>query len=91
MSEEFEIKSFEDLLNVFENTGDFGKYYLGDYSNLQIAQYLRKMRQENKQLTSILTELEKCLTKIAKNGADIEKLTCSNILVYLKELKEKYK
>lgn len=50
MSEEFEIENFEDLMNVFENTGDFGKYYLGDYSNIQIANYLRKMQQENKQL-----------------------------------------
>ena len=39
----------------------------------------------------IITELEEYLTKIVKNGANIEKLTCSNILVYLKELKEKYK
>ena len=50
MNEEFEIKNFEDLIDVFENTGDFGKYYLGDYSNVQIANYLRKMQQENKQL-----------------------------------------
>lgn len=49
------------------------------------------LNEENKQLKSILTELEEFLTKITKNGADIEKLTCSNILVYLKELKEKYK
>ena len=40
---------------------------------------------------SILTELEEYLVKITKNGANIEKITCSNILVYLKELKEKYK
>ena len=53
MSEEFEIENFEDLMNVFENTGDFGEYYLGDYSNIQIANYLRKMQQENKQLKEL--------------------------------------
>lgn len=50
---EFEIKNFEDLIDVFENTGDFGEYYLGDYSNIQIANYLRKMYQENKQLKNL--------------------------------------
>lgn len=59
MSEEFEIDNFEDLMNVFENTGDFGKYYLGDYSNIQIANYLRKMQQENKQLKEDIKELFK--------------------------------
>lgn len=45
----------------------------------------------NNVFENILTELEEYLIKITKNGANIEKLTCSNILVYLKELKEKYK
>lgn len=49
------------------------------------------LNEENEQLKSILTELEEYLGKITKNGASIEKITCSNILVYLKELKEKYK
>ena len=52
-SEEFEIESFEDLIDVFENTGDSGKYYLGDYSNIQIANYIRKMQQENQQLKNL--------------------------------------
>ena len=57
MSEEFEIESFEDLIDVFENTGDFGEYYLGNYSNIQIANYLRKMQQENKQLKELNKQL----------------------------------
>jgi hypothetical protein len=56
-----------------------------------LVEQLKKLEQENKQLKSILTELEEYLVKITKNGASIEKITCSNILVYLKELKEKYK
>ena len=53
---------------------------------------LRRMKsKELINLRSVLTELEEYLIKITKNGANIEKITCSNILVYLKELKEKYK
>lgn len=61
MSEEFEIENFEELMNVFENTGDFGKYYLGNYSNIQIANYLRKIEQENKQLKEKIKKAIKCI------------------------------
>ena len=61
------------------------------YDILLVVELLKKLKQENKQLKSILTELQEYLVKITKNGASIEKITCSNILVYLKELKEKYK
>ena len=70
MSEEFEIDNFEDLMNVFENTGDFGKYYLGDYSNIQIANYLRKMQQENKQLKKELDLQFKDLMKRIQENND---------------------
>ena len=56
----------------------------------RIFNSLQKATTLNRVFENISTELEKYLTKITKNGADIEKLTCSNILVYLKELKEKY-
>lgn len=59
--------------------------------NIMATEEIERLKKENKQLKSILTELEEYLNKITKNGASIEKITCSNILVYLKELKEKYK
>lgn len=73
MSEEFEIESFEDLIDVFENTGDFGKYYLGNYSNIQIANYLRKKEQENKQLKELKY-------KFFDNSGDEESFTLEDYL-----------
>ena len=72
MSEEFEIESFEDLIDVFENTGDFGKYYLGNYSNIQIANYLRKMQQENKQLKEEKRKTIEYVSKLSSKGRDCE-------------------
>ena len=73
MSEEFEIESFEDLIDVFENTDDFGKYYLGNYSNIQIANYLRKMQQENKHLKELKY-------KFFDNSGDEESFTLEDYL-----------
>lgn len=51
----------EKILNVFENTGDFGKYYLGDYSNEDIAKFVRSILQKNKELENINDKLSNAL------------------------------
>lgn len=51
----------EKILNVFENTGDFGNYFLGDYSNLDIAKFIRKILKQNVDLQQELTKYkERC-------------------------------
>lgn len=54
MSEKFEIKNINDLLNVFENTDG---YYLGDYTCFQIADYIRKMYNQLQQKENIIKEV----------------------------------
>lgn len=56
MSEKFEIKNINDLLNVFENTDG---YYLGDYTCFQIAHYIRKMYNQLQQKENIIKEVRK--------------------------------
>lgn len=74
---------------LFDDVKDYAK---------QLKEKIKWYEKENKHNQeiivkdiNILTELEEYLVKITKNGTNIEKITCSNILVYLKELKEKYK
>lgn len=46
------IKNIEDLINAFENTGDNGNFFIGDYSNVEIAIYIRKQREEIEKLNN---------------------------------------
>ena len=55
MSEE--IKNIEDLLDVFEYTD--GIYYLGDYSNITIANFIRNLQQKVEQLEKENKELNR--------------------------------
>lgn len=64
MSEKFEIKNINDLLNVFENTDG---YYLGDYTCFQIADYIRKMYNQLQQKENIIKEVREYLPDIRRS------------------------
>lgn len=61
MSEKFEIKNINDLLNVFENTDG---YYLGDYTCFQIADYIRKMYNQLQQKENVIKEVREYANNI---------------------------
>lgn len=44
------MENIEDLIDTFENTGDNGNFFIGDYSNIEIAIYLRKQKEEIERL-----------------------------------------
>lgn len=57
----------------------------------QLANYTKKLQQENKQLKSILTELEEWLKEQGNNGIDEWGNHYSVCLYKLNKLKENYK
>ena len=52
------MKNIEDLIDTFENTGDNGNFFIGDYSNVEIATYIRQQQEEIDRLTETNIVLE---------------------------------
>lgn len=82
------MKSIEDLIDTFENTGDNGNFFIGDYSNVEIAIYLKTQQEEIERLNNIINELEKWVKNEIKFrkvvGKDFELRKVLNILQILK-------
>ena len=57
------MKNIEDLIDTFENTGDNGEFFIGDYSNVEIAIYIRQQKEEIERLHSIIKALHNYFTK----------------------------
>ena len=49
------------------------------------------LKEENERLNNIINDLEKYLNKVIETSSEMEKITCSFILKYLKELKGEIK
>lgn len=80
------MKSIEDLIDTFENTGDNGNFFIGDYSNVEIAIYLKTQQEEIERLNSIINELEKwIINKKYEEGTYC--IDCNQVLNKLQELK----
>lgn len=55
------MKNIEDLIYTFENTGDNGEFFIGDYSNVEIAIYIRKQIEEIVRLNNVIKDINKIL------------------------------
>lgn len=58
------MKNIEDLINTFENTGDNGMFFIGDYSNIEIATYIRQQKGEIERLLNVIKQSIKLTDKV---------------------------
>lgn len=64
---------------------------IDNFPHAKITHAIRELQQENKQLNSILTELEEWLKETRINSAFIDEQTIMEVQLKIQELKEKYK
>lgn len=64
---------------------------IDNFPHAKITHAIRELQQENKQLKSILTELEEWLKETRINSAFIDEQTIMEVQLKIQELKEKYK
>lgn len=56
------MKNIEDLIDTFENTGDNGYFFIGDYSNIEIATYIRQQKEEIERLKLHIMKIKEVIS-----------------------------
>ena len=87
MNKYFEIKSFDDLLDVFENTDG---YYLGDFTCFQIADYLKNMKQQIEEKDKQIERLNNIINDLKQKNNLAENILYDYLYNNDKITKEKY-
>lgn len=87
------MKNIEDLIDTFENTGDYGNFFIGDYSNIEIATYIRQQKEEIKKLNNNWNIFEEMIKGDIDGFSTINEFGgCNEIIdlleIYLEKIKE---